>query len=1689
MELILAQQSDYQVHVTCDGQFSHTFDLQPLRLLGHWLERITNDPIRYGQLLFQALFPPEAKAWQALNAHPERIVLINMDDELDTLPWEYLYGLDGFLVLGIPFVRGLPNEQRIPAPTLDMSLHIVAIPSNPLSNLVEPLNIDAEWQHLTEVITPLPFDITLERVRPPTLEQVRHLIANTQQRVIHFMGHGGQFDNGAFLCFERENGELDLIEAQQLLPEIEGSPFLISLNACVSASPGPTEFSNLAASIVKAKVPYALGMRFRIYDDDALVFSRMLYTELAQGAPIETALLHVRRSLAQRPRTWTVGVPVLYTSLATPAGGFVQRTGASHIDEHQPPIDASSIVRARGTFQGRIEDLKRLGDLLTGEHRPPILTIHGGGGQGKTALAREAMERFAYAWPGGIWGTMLDPLPERSQFVNQLAQFLGVPIQEVTNPKDLEGQVLCSLGSRRTLLVLDNAETLVHAMESNDSAAIALAEFLHQLPATTTSLLVTSRVQLGWSGEITHELGGLTAKEGAFLFQQYAPERLANISIQEAQTLSQKVEGHPLGLRLLAGAFNASDLSLQHFIQSYEQQLSQAENAYVGKEHRHRKLYASIETSIRYLNNDLRAILGNLWIFQAPFLPGIARSIFDPDTEETDNRSSPVDTQLKVLWQRGLLAHMAVTAHDGSAELYYLLPTTRPYIEKHLTGTIPREQLQQRYGEAYRTFINEAYAILEYNTLLITVARYMEKDLERSIHYIADPEYRRDRAHCAWILFRLGKLREARMIFEDILEQAQGQDQLLELEVSNLLGQLYQAAGQHQHALTLFQHILPSIGKVGNQADEAGVLYNMAKVYQAIGQPQRALELYERALPILHETGRLADEAATISNIAMVYQTTGQPQRALELYEQALPILRDVGRRADEAAAISNIAMIYQTTGQPQRALELYEYALSIQREIGNRGGEAIALSNIAAIHQNDGHLQRALLLFEQALSIQRAIGDRGGEATTLSNIGLAYKDQGQPQHALTLMEQALSIRREVGDRTGEAATLNNIASVYMDLRHLQRALELFEQALPIRREVGNRAGEAATLHNMAGIYENMDQTQQALSLYEQALSIRHEVGDRTGEAITLHNIAGIHYRDNNQPQHALSLYEQALALLQEVHDHDGEARTLISMAHIYQTMNQPQRALSLYEQALFSTRKTTDHVREATVLLNMAEIYQAIGQNQRALELLEQIPSITHKTDSRTDEATILNRMGRTYHQCHQPQHALALFEQALAISREVNDRLGEATALSNIGLAYRALNQPKKAISFYEQALPILRECNYRVQEANVLSNMAMAYYVIGQLQRAIELFEQAIPVLKDVDDHVGQITALNNLGLIYQDSGQPQRALSLYEQALSIAQQIGRRANEASILNSMVIAYQALGQPQYIMALLEQALSIFRELGDHMSEAATLNSMAVILYADLKRPAEALHRLQQARHIFEQYGLVQDTARNTLEKMNSFQWVIHQGLPPGPLNIQRSTLMPSERQRQMMVNTIAVMTKSPERHQAWRQRVMTFLEESQAKRQGNNIEADFYRSLLDILDGKALSLSPDHPYISALTTVQNSITKKQDMAAKNTQDEASFLETNSKEIITIINNTLAVLSQAKNQKQEWRTHLAAMRQALAQQQEISDFIIFLDTLITLLDTNGDPTGLGKTLTSTYIPIWRELLYQLETIRQQDN
>jgi pentatricopeptide repeat protein len=1500
VELTLTHQTRTRVNVHCDGRFSHAFQLPTLQ--SYDATASLNHPIVYGIKLYNALFPPASLAQRTIATVTDRLALVTSEDDIDAIPWEYTYGPDGFLVLRYPFVRTLPIDQRISPAVSAESLRIVAIPSHPLSHDLAPLNIEEEWLRLQEIIEELPYAITLERTRPPTLERTRHLLANHTGQVIHFMGHGGQEIQGAVLCFERDNGDMQKITARELTLRIRDTVFLVVLNACVSAAPGPTPLSNLASALVQQKIPYALGMRLSISDREARIFSRVFYSELARGVPVEEALLQTRIALADTPNPHIVGVPVLYTALTAPTSGFSHCEGKAEIRAYQSHTDLSALSGVEGLFQGRIDELKALGELLTRSERAHLITIHGPGGQGKSALAREAAERFAYAWPGGVWATNLENLPDYTLFVTDLARFLGLNTRDTADPQEIEHHIQVSLAQRRTLLLIDSAEMLVDAVEKNDSNALQLAAFLRQLPVSTVSLLVTSRVLLGWNNEQRLDLGGLSPEAGAALFRQCASQRADEITSSLVQQLSRKVEGHPLSLRLLCSAFITRKVSFLQFVDECEERLIQAEDIYRHVEHRQRKLYASIEIGVKELDEETQVLLRGLSIFHASFLAETVVTIFtsvsseaNDETEQDDRERQAFYRRLQLLWQRGLLSCQQVVTREKTLEFYHLLPVVRLYIEHFLKELPERQELLKRFGLAYANLSYSLASKLESSPATAgVIAQQAREDLERGLNYTEGEKYISYLMCWGQMMLYLGSTHHARRLMERALEIAQVDNQHLVPQISLRIASVYSLMGRFQEALVLYQQTVPILQKMGDRREEISTFIGMAAIYSAIGKRQEALSLYEQTLLIVRELGDRTQETtlynlmmrvysergkpqealklyenflhilrkpelvsledvSIVTNVARVYSELGKRQEALSLYEQVLPIVREFGNPALEGSVLYQTALVCNEMGQRERALSLFEEALSIHRKVENRTGEAMTLSGIAVIYDAIGKSKEALDIYSQILPLTRKMGNRVGEAATLKYMALAYKRLGKLEEALTFYEQALPICREVNDRSTEASTLSGIAGIYSYRGQMQKALALDEEALSIRREIGDRAGEANTLHNMAHVYEEMGQPQPALALCQSALRIRREVGDRAGEAVTLCNMARA-YEQMELPQEALPLYQQALPIMREVGDRSGEATAHAGMVLAYSMLGQLQEVLTVCEEALPIVREAGDRQAEAAVLIATAVIYSQKGREQEAIALYKEALPLLRELGKRAEEAVALTGIAEIHSKQGSPLEALPFYQQALPLIRELGNRVEEAKVLSGMASIYSETWRPQEALDSYQQALPIMREMGNRRAVAKMLMDMALAYSNMGKPDQTISHLEEALPFYRTEKERVGEALCLFGIAFAHNQMGKPQQALEFYEKVLLIERKVGDPTGEVATLSRMAEIYSQTGQPQQALILYKEALAVQQEAGNREGEVTTLNSLAR-LHSQMRQQQEAFALYEQALSIARQ------------------------------------------------------------------------------------------------------------------------------------------------------------------------------------------------------------------------------------------
>lgn len=372
-------------------------------------ERIYEDATAYGRNLFEQTFRDDQLRTTLANLPAnERLLLVAADPLVAAIPWEYLRDQnDKLLASRLNFVRGIPAAQRHDGFTFASPLEIVAIPVSPVDDQ-HVLNVEREWKHLVEAVSSInpPKSLILKRMRPPTRAQMGYALSRQGTSIVHFMGHSTSRDGKAFLDFEDARACTHLVDAADFADSLNARVFLVVLNSCLSAAvstttPGTvTAFGNIAHERARRGFPYALGMQFELPDAAALVLSPALYGCLLQGYTVEEAVMQTRLVLAEPGKLpnphWLAGIPVLYTSLRTPAAPLELTTGQPTIqpdpERLQKTCDLTALPPAEH-FVGRGNEISAVLDALLSPQARGFVLLHGLGGIGKTSLARGSRAR------------------------------------------------------------------------------------------------------------------------------------------------------------------------------------------------------------------------------------------------------------------------------------------------------------------------------------------------------------------------------------------------------------------------------------------------------------------------------------------------------------------------------------------------------------------------------------------------------------------------------------------------------------------------------------------------------------------------------------------------------------------------------------------------------------------------------------------------------------------------------------------------------------------------------------------------------------------------------------------------------------------------------------------------------------------------------------------------------------------------------------------------------------------------------------------------------------------------------------------------------------------------------------------------------------------------------------------------
>ena len=243
-------------------------------------------------------------------------IRLSVPPSLESIPWESLFDFDeGGSLATSPIASvvrspsGLKDQdafkhQRVSGRALRM---LMVVPAG------SGLATSSEWEKIQQVLRVAKDTVRLEcldgRVTPNRLAET----LRQGWDIVHFIGHG-RLDHGRVeIRLNRDATEDEGNDehwmagpmfAQQFL---RSPPGLVVLNCCHGGAIHPIDLASLGGSLIRAKVPAVVVMRYEIHDSVAADFSGTFYRELVSGERAGRVDLAVQEGRAALARTYPGG--------------------------------------------------------------------------------------------------------------------------------------------------------------------------------------------------------------------------------------------------------------------------------------------------------------------------------------------------------------------------------------------------------------------------------------------------------------------------------------------------------------------------------------------------------------------------------------------------------------------------------------------------------------------------------------------------------------------------------------------------------------------------------------------------------------------------------------------------------------------------------------------------------------------------------------------------------------------------------------------------------------------------------------------------------------------------------------------------------------------------------------------------------------------------------------------------------------------------------------------------------------------------------------------------------------------------------------------------------------------------------------------------------------------------------------
>jgi len=317
----------------------------------------------------------------------------------------------------------------------------------------------------------------------------------------------------------------------------------------------------------------------------------------------------------------------------------------------------------------------------------------------------------------------------------------------------------------------------------------------------------------------------------------------------------------------------------------------------------------------------------------------------------------------------------------------------------------------------------------------------------------------------------LGPAKEALEILET---QPGGADAETVGALSNL-ATVWEGLGDYAKAEPLRQRALELSKKLFAQNDSrvADAFNAAGGLYLIMGDYAKAQPFLEEALKTRRLVGNSADTAETLGNLAVLHTMLGDFTNAEALYRSSQERFESAGASAAPklAGVLDNFGGLFALRGDYTNAERLYLRALTIREKTAGSSdpSTALVLDNLGCLYEEMGRRKEAQARLSRALSIdEKALGlDHPNTAAVLNDLGECYTANGEFKQAEAGLWSALAIAEEnrslsllnrvqLSIRTLLAKEGRNDQAIFFGKQAVNRLQRMRQENLKLSRELQN---------------------------------------------------------------------------------------------------------------------------------------------------------------------------------------------------------------------------------------------------------------------------------------------------------------------------------------------------------------------------------------------------------------------------------------------------------------------------------------------------------------------------------------------------------------------------------------------------------------------------------------------------------